>query len=153
MRWSEAEKQRHLLKVSCRSIDLDRRFVDRRQGFHTFASFPTSHGHFCSARTAHTTSCSRLRRSSDPRRRQVRAPDHRESPQLTESPTPRRVVGLDLERHAILIQDEGVGLVVQLAPINDEAAWAPKLKDLVMTAGDLCISDVSIFSAGRANGC
>lgn len=83
----------------------------------------------------------------------MRAPDHRESPQLTESPTPRRVVGLDLERHAILIQDEGVGLVVQLAPINDEAAWAPKLKDLVMTAGDLCISDVSIFSARRANGC
>ncbi|KAL8278788.1 hypothetical protein RQP46_008857 [Phenoliferia psychrophenolica] len=52
-----------------------------------------------------------------------------------------RVIALDLEQHSLMIQDENTALIVDLAPIHDDAAWAPKLKDLIMVAGDLCLDN------------
>ena len=51
------------------------------------------------------------------------------------------MIGFDLERNSVVIQDDGAGLVIDLGPIHDFAAWAPKVKDLIMVAGDLVISD------------
>jgi hypothetical protein len=62
------------------------------------------------------------------------------------------VIGVDLAHGLILIEDNGHGLVVDIRETTGTTldAYTPRLKDLVMITGNLCLTDsVSSASAYR----